>query len=363
MYYDKQRRLWRITLPRGSKPRTRSFETETEARKFLAKLELGIADTTPSKAALSFDDLAERWVREYCKVEKSETLWAADAQQIKLHLSPSFGQVLIADLRATHLMAIKAEMREKKAHGKKHQLSARTINKVITLAKCIMQWAAEKELVQRNPFREVKRLKVTEQDYSWWGGEELERFLAHVRPHDPEMARLVEVAAHTGLRRGELAALKGSSLDFRRRKIRVAHSYSVELGKLLPPKGKVAADVPMNQAVLRALEPKRFLKAGDFIFPREMFSDLCHQFQAWCEDAGVTVLRFHDLRHGFASNLAAAGVSPKTIMDLMRHKSLAMTQRYMHLSPDHLSGVTEILCTQTAHETGEKSKTGAPRGT
>ncbi|MBF0442726.1 MAG: tyrosine-type recombinase/integrase, partial [Oligoflexales bacterium] len=70
-------------------------------------------------------------------------------------------------------------------------------------------------------------------------------------------------------------------------------------------------------------------------------------------------IRFHDLRHSFASCLTMGGLDPRLVMELMRHKSLAMTQRYAHLHPDYLKGATEILCrTQTAHTARNELKNG-----
>lgn len=63
-----------------------------------------------------------------------------------------------------------------------------------------------------------------------------------------------------------------------------------------------------------------------------------------CRKAGVKEIRFHDLRHTFASCLAMTGVNPLLTKELMRHKSFQMTLRYSHLHPDYLKGATEILC-------------------
>lgn len=364
MYYEKRRKRWRVVWQRDGQRATRSFETEREAKAFEAKLELGIADTTPSSlAALTFNDLAERWVRLYCKVEKSETQWACDEMQIKLHLSPSLGPLPVKGLKRLHLMAVKAEMREKVAHGKRHKLSPRTINAALGLAKTIMGWAVQQEIIGRNPFSDVKPLKQAARDYQWWNLGELRDYLERGAEYgvDPEMLRLVEVAAHTGLRAGELAGLRREHLDFQRKKIRVAQSYSLKIGKTLPTKNKGVEDVPMNSAVVRALEPKRFLKPTDAVFDLGLFRDLCWRFKQSAKVADVKPVRFHDLRHSYASNLAAAGVDVQTIQKLMRHKSLAMTQRYMHLSPDHLKGSTEVLCTQPARGESEESKSGAAK--
>ena len=60
--------------------------------------------------------------------------------------------------------------------------------------------------------------------------------------------------------------------------------------------------------------------------------------------AGIKKFRFHNLRHTFASHLVMAGVDLKTVQELLGHKSITMTLRYSHLSPDHKKRAVEVLC-------------------
>lgn len=359
MYYEKRRKRWRVVFERDGRRATKSFETERAAKAFEAELTLGVADTTPEQTArLTFEGLCVRWLREHCKAERSETQWAKDESRIKLHLLPSLGQVPVTKLQKGHLMALKSELQEKKAKGKKHLLSKRTANHVMVLAKGIMNWAVDQGIVGSNPFRTVKKLRIAEQDYDWWTVEELDQYLERGKElgFDPELLLLVETAMMSGMRRGELAGLLGKRLEFGRKRIKVVESFSFEIGRLVPTKGKTIDEIPMNSRLLAALEPKRFLKPDEPVFRRSLFPDLTHRFQASCEAAGVRVIRFHDLRHSFASNLAVAGTAATTIQKLMRHSSLQMTERYMHLHPDHLAGSTEVLCTQAARTENPKSK-------
>lgn len=341
---------WRVQWYAHGKRRSKKFTCPKAARRFEMELELGTADQSPSnRTSPTFKDFAERWMREYARVEKSESTWSMDKSTIARYLVPAFGGTRLIDLRRAHIKALKADLRERKVGRREKPLHPKTINNLVLLAKKIMATAVEMELIPVNPFSAEKLLRSPEPTISFWTIPERDRFLDRAMVLDPDFARVVAVACHTGLRRGELIALRRCDLDFERRKIAVVASYNLWVKKRLPTKNKCVADVPMNQAVYQALSPKRFLQAEASVFELSLFHNARRRLRDLCKKTGVRSIRFHDLRHTFASTLAMAGVDLMLIQKLMRHKSYQMTLRYAHLSPSHLLGATDVLCgTQTA---------------
>ena len=84
------------------------------------------------------------------------------------------------------------------------------------------------------------------------------------------------------------------------------------------------------------------------------------KFESTVQKAGVQDLRFHDLRHTFASHLVMNGVDIKTVQELLGHGTLTVTMRYSHLAPDHrlraIKTLDSALQTDTKTDTVENPK-------
>ena len=101
---------------------------------------------------------------------------------------------------------------------------------------------------------------------------------------------------------------------------------------------------PQAVEALRAVHAWRVSESGDELVFKGPYSgkalipqNLTKKFKHYVRMAGFSErLRFHTLRHTYASWLAQRGVRTKTLQELMRHRNIATTMRYMHLSPDHL---------------------------
>lgn len=363
MFHDKRRGTYRVFFKdkETKKRRSKSFTDPKEGQLFELQVELGLVNLAELKPAApafpTFSEYADIWHRDYCKVEKAETQWAEDLSMINYHLRPAFGPVTLDKLKKSHLLELKVALRSKTQQGKGKKagkkLSLKMINNILGLAKKILNTAVDSEIIEANPWVRVKLFKLPRQQPHFWRPHERDRFLDYAKEMDPSFHDLILVACHTGLRVGELRALRRCDLDFQREMIHVGASYNRKLGKRFETvKGKVAADVPMNSFVLKALAPKRFLVKDAPVFAEEIFRNIPRKLKAYAKVAEVPALRMHDCRHTFASCLAISGMDLMRIQQLCRHESYQMTLRYAHLHPDHLLKATEVLCTQGARKDG-----------
>jgi site-specific recombinase XerD len=105
--------------------------------------------------------------------------------------------------------------------------------------------------------------------------------------------------------------------------------------------------VPINSVAKKALETLSKSRNGSPYVCAGSDQREGRDWERWFEgclgEANITDFRWHDLRHTFASRLAMAGVSLRTLAELLGHKTLAMVMRYAHLAPAHLRDAVERI--------------------
>jgi integrase len=180
---------------------------------------------------------------------------------------------------------------------------------------------------------------------------------------DSQDAELVRVAAYSGLRRGELVALRWRDVDFVGRKIIVRRALSAE--SVLPStKSRRAREVPLPDQAAAALD--RLSRRDDFVGPDEyVFANrlgrrldptaLRRRFERARNAAGLEPLRFHDLRHTYGSLLIAGGIDLPSVKAAMGHSHITTTERYLHARP-----AGELADRFTLALAGPRMPSGAP---
>jgi integrase len=158
--------------------------------------------------------------------------------------------------------------------------------------------------------------------------------------HDAQDGEAVRLSAYTGLRRGELIALRWKDIDFAGAKLTVSRALSA--GVEGPPKSGHFRDVPLSDQALVALE--RLSRRADFTSPDDLVlcsaygrhldaSALGRRYNRARDAVGLRPLRWHDLRHTFGSLLVAAGIDTVTVKAAMGHERITTTERYLHARP------------------------------
>lgn len=184
-----------------------------------------------------------------------------------------------------------------------------------------------------NPMKKVLKPPETPGRVRYLSPEELEKLLAACRQsRNPHLATIVLLALSTGARKTQLRMLRWRDLDFTRRTVRLSLSKRTA-ARRLPLRGPVVA-VLQAQSV-RALPEEWVFARHDGKQP--IFFDAAFVIAA--KRAGIDDLHFHDLRHTTGSYLAMNGARIREVAEILGHKNIQMTMKYMHLSEGHTGEV------------------------
>lgn len=147
----------------------------------------------------------------------------------------------------------------------------------------------------------------------------------------------------TGLRKGELIALRWQDVDWIAQRVRVRRNHV--LGEFDTPKSRRSTrSVPMSRRVARELDQwqqtTRWGRPDDLVFAEPASGEVLRRgalMRRYCRALKAAQLepthRFHDLRHTFGTQMAAAGVPMRTLQEWMGHRDISTTQHYADYAP------------------------------
>jgi integrase len=287
------------------------------------------------RTGASFADAAGEYMRwlEHDRQRKPSTLRDYNSI-IRAHLLPAFGERRLEDITTEQIERFSARLA---AGG---TMNNRTRLKILTVLHGVMGRAKRVWKLPRNPVSDVEKPTQTRStNIDVFSPEEV---MALVRAADSEQdAAIYLTAAFTGLRRGELVALRWRDVDFARRHIRVTVSYT-ERALSTPKSGKSRA-VPMAPEVAQALaqltQRAAFTRDTDLVFPGMAgdfldASALYRRYKTALKRAGLRDLRFHDLRHTFGTQVVGnPRVSILQLKAWMGHADIDTTMKYLHFAP------------------------------
>lgn len=251
---------------------------------------------------------------------------------IDSRLLPAFGAQRLEDITRRDVEAWRASLEPIRSS---RALANSSRNRIVTLMHGILVRACRVWMLPVNPAAGIERLApplrtsidVLSPEEVW--------ALARAAASEQDSA-LYLTAAFTGLRRGELLALRWRDVDFARSVIRVSASYAG--GQVTAPKSGKARAVPLAPDVAGALarlsQRELWADADDLVFPGVEGgyldgSALRRRYLAAIASAGLRTLRFHDLRHTFGTRtIAKADI--RRVQEWMGHADVQTTMRYLH---------------------------------
>jgi integrase len=348
-----------VTLPSG-KRKYYYGATRAEASAALTKALRELAQGLPVVAEKqTVGEYLSTWLTGAAQGGLAPRTAARYRAHVEQHLVPALGRIRLARLSAQPIQQLYDQ-----------QLAAgsapATVRQMHAVLRRALGEALQLGLIQRNPATLVRVPRVTRTELHVLTPDDARRFLETVTTSGERLAALYVVALTTGMRLGELLALRWMDVDISAGALHVratlryrnADTYFFD-----PPKtAKSRRRIALSSAAVEAMRAHRTrqlterLAAGpawreeDLVFCTEIGGALCgnhlseRDFPALLARAGLPRIRFHDLRHTCATVLLRRGVHPKVVSELLGHSTVAMTlDRYSHVLPDMQQAAREAM--------------------
>jgi integrase len=329
----------RIGLKRvnGTRDGLTRRQAEAELRKLMAEV------TAPRAVGerLTIAELGQRYMRDLERGGRKRTTIIAVKLALRVHLEPFFGERAINTIKPEDVDDLVALMEDKRLKAKSIRNYNGTLSALFNYAR-----SRRRPLATSNPCEGVELPAVEERtEIRFLDLDEVEVLIANVPTTSYQQLDRVMflTAAMTGLRQGELIALRWRDVDWPAGRIRVRQNYV--RGEYGTPKSRRSSrSVPMADRVAGELE--RLFQASarqsddDLVFADPNSGGPLHRtrvldrFRAALTAARLDERRtFHDLRHTFGTRMAAAGVPMRTLQEWMGHRDIATTQIYADYAP------------------------------
>ena len=286
------------------------------------------------------------WYENYAKIKMRPSTYLTYHGYIENHIKPQLGKIPLNDLTTLHLQQfykkLLAEGRVERIEAQKQPkgLSAKTVRNIHQIISSALKLANEQRLIARNPADGCALPKAEHKEMQTLPIEQLTSFLREAK--DSGVFALYYIDLTTGLRRGELLGLKWSDIDLEKGDLRVQRQIGRIDGKIIemPLKTKNAYRTLLLSADAISVLKMQKCKVGnsEWVFPSPtggpMSPDsVLHMLHRVLKRAGLPKVRFHDLRHTFATLALQNGVDIKTVSGMLGHFSAGFTlDTYAHVT-------------------------------
>lgn len=349
--------------------------TKAKARSALARARTAVADGTDASATgarTTFKEVADLWLQGQthmkARTERS-CRWTIDSKLAPLH-----------GVRMKNLTY--AKVKDFRTQLALDGLAPSSQQRTMWVLKAICEEARRRKLINANPCDDLPKIRTRKRTIAIPTQAEVEALIDRLSfptdddPkgwHEARWALLVETAAYSGLRAGELAGLRVSDFNSVKRSLSVERTIVDVAGELRldTPKSdkgtRVVSDLDPGLCE-RLSERSGGLASRDYVFGDRDTTDrsrpLNHGnfyrrvFKKACAELGIE-MRFHDLRHFHASLLIDAGLSPVEVAHRLGHANASFTlDTYSHLFKKESNGLGDLIAAKRAEARGDADSPG-----
>ena len=306
---------------------------------------------------MTLSEWLDRWLEQMVAILRPSTLehYRSDMEH---HVKPYLGQKKLTQITASDLRKLYDDLKKQgRVHprpGQSRGLSTTTVHGIHTTLHHALKSAVDQRLLPHNPADHVEPPKVAHKSMTILNEEQLDTFLAAVE-QAPIWKNFFYTELTTGLRLGEICGLMWSDFDARKGTLSVNRTIHKEKGgRLVTGDTKTYAGtrtIVLPDSTAELLRCRKKNSYSVWIFPNPLKpeapmnpSTAYRQLKAILTENSLPDLRFHDLRHTFATHALANGVDAKTLSGILGHTKASFTvDTYTHTTTDMHKKAAEIV--------------------
>lgn len=329
-------------------------KTQKEIKQKLKKKMSEVNVSTKGKG-ITVDEWMVQYLDEYKRNEVKETTYWSYMELYEKHIKKS-------DIGLSELQSLTSQQLQKFYNDKKEQdYNPKTIRHMYVLINSALDKAMQIKLLNENVNRQTVIPKKEAYTAKVLSAEEVKKILVNAK--EDKLYPIIALEIYTGLRKGEIMALKWENISFDQEELHVegnlcrvvkeinADGSKCYEYKIMEPKtAKSKRVVPLLPGAIEALKMQQAMQAQDKEMYSEIYNDqglvfarcdgtflnqraFMDKYHAFLKRYGASDVRFHDLRHTFATLLLEAGEEPKAIQELLGHSTYSTTMDiYAHVT-------------------------------
>lgn len=330
----------RILLPNGQR-KSRCFTRKVDAEMWEAKIKLEGSDSSQFKRHKTrFNDLTTLFLNNHAKVGLAFASYKRYESTIRMYILPKFDGRWIEEISKLDAVEFRAQVENLKLSGSMR-------NFIFAAFKTMMRKAQEWDLLEKNPTDGIKPPKKGMSRTEYWTESEVKQFLAamHNSPH----LSVYLIALNTGMRISEIFGLKWDCVDLENKFINVRRMFC-QKSNLVKETTKThrSRHIGINATLHNLFLKLKANSKSEFVFEMSGFgfkkaSHASRILRDDCRKAGVREIKFHDLRHTFATQFVMNEGSIHALSGMLGHTTTAMTARYAHYGPEHARRAAQVV--------------------
>jgi len=337
---------YRVEDPRTGekKQRTkRGFKTKKEAKEHLTNIQHKLLTGSYIKPEIiTLGEYLDDWMKTYVEVNLKQSTIDGYNNNIERHIKPYFGGTQLQKLRAANIQEFYNAKLKGDENGSK-PLSAKSILYIHRVLSQALKHAVSKQLIPKNVAAEVSPPKVKKYRGEVYNLNEIRQLLSAASGTFIELP--ITLAVMLGLRRGEVLGMSWNQVNFSNKTVTISQQLSkTSKGPIIDTPKTDSSDrvIPISDSIIALLKKKKHIQTRNKVLLGQEYKDsnlivtlddgnylspdyFTKKFSQFLKDNKLKHIRFHDLRHSYATMMLANGQPLNTVAELMGHSSIRVT--------------------------------------